>query len=145
MAAICSVYGWIVLKQLVSEHQLSPLTANGFGMLIGGCLALLHSYAVENWDPFPITDTTVFIECTILLIVISNLVCYNLYGSLLKTYSATFISFAGLTTPLFAALFGWIILGEVVTWPFYLSFMIVVMGLFIYDQEELKALIRQDS
>lgn len=143
LAAICSVYGWIVLKQLVSEHQLSPLTANGFGMLIGGSLALLHSYAVENWDPFPFSDTTVFIECTILLIVISNLICYNLYGSLLKSYSATFISFAGLTTPLFAALFGWIILGEVVAWPFYLSFMIVVLGLFIYDQEELKALIRQ--
>lgn len=143
LGVICSVYGWIVLKQLVSEHQLSPLTANGFGMLIGGVLALIHSYAVETWDPFPFSDTTVYIECSILLIVISNLICYNLYGSLLKSYSATFISFAGLTTPLFAALFGWIILGEVVTWPFYLSFMIVVAGLFIYDQEELRALIKQ--
>jgi drug/metabolite transporter (DMT)-like permease len=138
MAAICSVYGWIVLKQLVNEHQLSPLMANGVSMSIGGALALGHSLAVEDWQPFPVTNFTIFFECTILLILISNLICYNLYGSLLKRYSTTFMSFAGFTTPLFTALFGWLLLGEVVTWPFYLSFAIVFIGLMLFDQEELK-------
>jgi drug/metabolite transporter (DMT)-like permease len=138
MAAICSVYGWILLKQLVNEHQLSPLMANGVSMLIGGGLALSHSFAVEDWQPFPVTNYAIFLECTLLLILISNLICYNLYGSLLKRYSATFMSFAGFTTPLFTAIFGWFILGEIVTWPFYLSFILVFLGLLLFDQEELK-------
>lgn len=138
LATVCSVYGWIVLKQLVNDHQLSPLTANGVSMFVGGVLALGHSLAVETWDPLPVSNYPVFFECTVLLILISNLICYNLYGSLLKHYSATFMSFAGFTTPLFTALFGWLVLGEVVTWPFYLSFVIVLLGLLLFDQEELK-------
>lgn len=138
MAAICSVYGWIVLKQIVNEHQLSPLMANGISMLVGGVLALCHSLAVEDWNPLPATNFPIVFECTIALILISNLICYNLYGTLLKSYSATFMSFAGFTTPLFTALFGWLLLGEIVTWPFYVSFVIVLMGLLIFDQEELK-------
>lgn len=138
MAAICSVYGWILLKQLVNEDQLSPLTANGVSMFVGGVLALGHSFAIEQWQPFPVTNYPIFFECTLLLILISNLICYNLYGSLLKRYSATFMSFAGFTTPLFTALFGWLILGEIVSWHFYLSFILVLFGLLLFDQAELK-------
>lgn len=138
MAAICSVYGWILLKQLVNEDQLSPVTANGMSMLVGGGLALAHSLATEDWQPFPVTNYPIFLECTVLLILISNLICYNLYGSLLKRYSATFMSIAGFTTPLFTALFGWLILGEIVSWPFYLSFILVLFGLLLFDQDEIK-------
>lgn len=136
--AISSVYGWILLKQLINQNGLSPSGANGWSMLIGGVLALGNSWFVETWDPIPVTNMTIYIECTILLLVISNLICYNLYGSLLRKYSATFISFAGLTTPLFTALFGWFFLGEIVTWPFYASFAVVCLGLLLFDQEELK-------
>lgn len=138
MAAIISVYGWILLKQVINEDQISPLSANGVSMLLGGGMALIHSFGTENWDPIPTTNYTIFLECTVLLIIISNLICYNLYGTLLKKYSAIFMSFAGFTTPLFTALFGWFFLGEVVTWAFYLSFLIVLAGLWTYDQDELK-------
>lgn len=137
LAAVSSVYGWIVLKQLVNENGLSPLSANGMSMLIGGGIALSHSFLIENWNPVPTTNLTIFFECTLLLILISNLICYNLYGTLLKSYSATFMSLAGFTTPLFTALFGWIFLGEVVTWPFYVSFAIVLTGLILFDQEKI--------
>lgn len=138
LAALCSVYGWILLKQLVSENNLSPITANGAAMTIGGLIALIHSYAVEVWDPVPVSEAAPFLTYGITLIVISNFICYNLYGWLLKKYSATFMSFAGFTTPLFAALFGWLFLGEAVTAPFYISAVIVFFGLFLFYQEELK-------
>ena len=70
MAAICSVYGWILLKQLVNDSQLSPLTANGSSMLLGGVFALIHSFAVEDWQPLPVTNIPIFLECTVLLIII---------------------------------------------------------------------------
>lgn len=137
-AAVFSVYGWITLRQLVKENGYTPFMANGISMLIGGCMALVHSLLTENWNPVPVTETVPFLECAFLLIVISNLVCYNLYGFLLRRFTATFISFAGFTTPLFAALFGWFYLGEVVTLPFYISGIIVFSGLYLFYQEELR-------
>lgn len=137
-AAVSSVYGWILLKQLVQENEYSPLMANGLSMLMGGAMALIHSSLTENWNPVPVNSYIPFFECAVLLIIISNLICYNLYGFLLKKYSATFVSFAGFTTPLFTALFGWYWLGEIVTLPFYLSAGIVFVGLFMFYQDELK-------
>jgi drug/metabolite transporter (DMT)-like permease len=136
-AATSSVYGWILLKQLVHEKGYSPFMANGLSMTLGGTMALGHSFITETWDPLPILQVFPFLECAILLIIVSNFICYNLYGYLLKRYSPTFISFAGFTTPFFTALFGWFFLGEVVTWPFYMSAVIVLAGLYIFYQEEL--------
>jgi drug/metabolite transporter (DMT)-like permease len=136
-AALTSVWGWIVLKQLVCDKGVSPLAANGFSMLIGGALALSHSLFTEEWNPVPVYDTLQFSFAAVLLIIVSNLICYNLYGWLLKRFSATFMSFAGFTTPLFTALFGWFFLGETIAAPFYISSAIVFSGLLLFYHEEL--------
>lgn len=137
-AACASVYGWILLKQLINEDGYSPFSANGLSMLIGGAIALFHSALTENWNPTPIHGPILpFLECTIFLIIVSNCIAYNLYGFLLKRFSATFMAFAGLTTPLFSALFGWFFHAEVPTVSFYISFFIVFSGLYLFYQEEL--------
>jgi len=138
IAAISSVYGWILLKQLVADKNYTPFMANGVSMIIGGSLALFHSSLVETWNPLPVNEAIPFMECALLLIIVSNLICYNLYGSLLRKYSPTFMSFAGFTTPFFTALFGWFYLEEVVSLPFFISATIVLSGLFIFYLEELK-------
>jgi drug/metabolite transporter (DMT)-like permease len=139
IAAFSSVYGWSLLKQLVNENGYAPSMANGLSMAFGGIMALIHSSIVEEWDPIPVTKVAPFLDCMLMLILISNLVCYNLYGYLLQRYSVTFVSFAGFVTPFFTALFGWYYLGEEVTWPFYLSAVIVFIGLFMFNQEELRS------
>jgi len=139
-AVFCSVIGWVQLRVVVTEKKYSPLVANGYSMLMGGVFALIHSYFKETWDPYPVTSWLPFIEASLALIVISNFICYNLYGSLLKRFSATFISFAGFTTPIFTALFGFIFLGEEVALPFVISVAIVFLGLTLFYQEELSAL-----
>jgi drug/metabolite transporter (DMT)-like permease len=136
-AVFCSVYGWIMLKKLMSEYQYSPLVANGLSMMLGGGLALLHSYyAGEQWNPIPVTDMQPFIVNTLFMCAISNFICYNLYGYLLKRFSATFMSFAGLVTPIFASMFGFLFLQEVVTWHFYVSIVLFSLGLVIFYREE---------
>jgi drug/metabolite transporter (DMT)-like permease len=137
-AAVFSVYGWTLLRQLIKEDGFSFIMANGLSMTIGGVLALVHSYATEVWDPIPLRGNFLgFLECAVLLCIVSNFICYNLYGYLLKKYTSTIISFAGWSTPVFAAFFGWITRGEEVTLPFYLSASIVLLGLFIFYQAEL--------
>lgn len=137
-ATATSVYGWILLRKLGKDDGMSPLMANGSSMAIGGFIALGHSFMTENWNPLPITNTTGFLEGVFLMIIISNLICYNLYGWLLKKFTATFLSFAGLTTPLFAAFFGWLFLGETVSWIFFASIGVISLGLWIVYAEEFR-------
>ena len=60
-----------------------------------------------------------------------------LYGYLLKSYTTTFLSFAGFLSPLFGALYGWVFLSEKISWHFYLSCAIVFAGLYLFYQDEL--------
>lgn len=137
-AVVFSVYGWILLKKICVDQKQSPLIANGFSMFIGGFLAMVNSYIVEDWNPVPVVEWVPFICSSICLILISSLICYNLYGFLLRHYSATFMSFAGFTTPIFTALFGWLLLGETTTWHLYLSLSILLSGLYIFHMDEFK-------
>lgn len=139
-AATFSVYGWILIRQLVNEKDLSPLMINGCSMFLGGIITLLYSYSTEIWNPVPIYEGRLlgFLETALAMLVISNIICYNLYGHLLKQYTATFMSFAGFTTPIFAVLFGWIFLGETTPWEFWFSLSIVFLSLYIFHKEEVR-------
>lgn len=139
MATITSVYGWVLLRKLgKDEDGMSPLMSNGTSMLLGGSFALVHSLIVDSWHPLPVSNFTPFLQGVLLMIVISNLLCYNLYGWLLKKFTATFLSFAGLLTPFFAAFFGYFVLGETVSWTFFLSMAVIGVGLWLVYAEELK-------
>lgn len=139
-AALFSVYGWVLLRIIVKNHTLSPLYANGYSMLIGGSLAFIHSFFVDSWNPLPIAagKITPFLQGIALMILISNILCYNLYGFLLKRFTATFLSFLGLLSPIFASLNSWILLGEAPSWVILASTGVVSLGLFLVYQAELK-------
>lgn len=139
IAVIAGVYGWIVLKQILQELHYSPIFANGISMFIGGILSLGHSFfSGENWAPLPVNNLSMFLGYSAIMAIISNLICYNLYGYLLKRFSATFMSFAGLVTPIFASLFGYVFLQETITWHFVVAMLLFSVGLFIFHQQEIK-------
>lgn len=137
-AVLSSVFGWIILKKVVFHLKCPFLVANGYSMLLGGALGLIQSLCTEQWDPIPVTDPIKWLGCSIFLIIVSNCICYNLYGWLLKKFSSTFLSFAGLSTPLFTALFGWFFFQERPQREFFISLAIVFLGLFMFYLEELK-------
>ncbi len=137
-AVVCSVMGWILLQRLVKEDGLKPIQANGISMFIGGILSLTHSTFVESWQPTPVSDWMQFGLWTVVLIIISNCLAYNLYGYLLQRFSATFMSFSGLSTPYFTAFFGFLFLQETLTPAFFLSSFCVGIGLTIFYLEELQ-------
>jgi len=140
LATMFSVYGWILLRLLVKNSSFSPLVANGISMLIGGFLALIHSYFIDTWAPLPINTGYVgnFIRGTLLMTFVSNIVCYNLYGYLLKKYTATFLSFFGLLSPILASFTGWVFLGERPSLIIMGSTIVIGCGLWIVYKEELK-------
>ncbi|MBS0621050.1 MAG: DMT family transporter [Verrucomicrobia bacterium] len=139
-AALCSVYGWVLLRLVVKDQALSPLMANGASMLLGGLLAFGHSFLVESWNPLPVAFEHIspFLQGTLLMTLISNIICFNLYGMLLKRFTATFLSFMGLLSPIFASLNGLFFLNEPLSWPILLSTGIVSLGLWVVYRAELK-------
>ena len=79
----------MMLQKMVKREKVPILVANGLSMMVGGALALAHSYgAGEVWNPLPIRDGWVFLRYVVAMGLISNVLCYNLYGFLLRRYSA---------------------------------------------------------
>lgn len=139
-AALCSVYGWTLLRLMVKDKAISPWAANGISMLIGGGLALVHSMLVEPWTPLPVSleGLPVFAQSTLLMTFISNILCYNLYGMLLKRFTSTFLSFMGLLSPIFASVNSWLLLGEPLSPTILMATGVVVIGLWLVYSAELK-------
>jgi len=139
-ATLFSVYGWILLRILVKNNSVSPLTANGWGMLLGGLFALVHSYFFDVWSPVPIAAGHMggFVQGIVSITLVSNVICYNLYGYLLKRFTATFMSFVGLLSPIFASFSEWILLKTPPSPIILASTFVIIFGLWIVYREELK-------
>jgi len=136
LSVLFSVLGWIILKKII-YFGYSFIQANAFSMFFGGLLILIHSFLFgESWKPFPVLNIEYFLFYTLITCLISNIICYNLFGYLLKYFSATFMTFSGLMTPFFASFFGWMFLNEIITWHFFLSIFLFSLGLFIFYKEE---------
>jgi drug/metabolite transporter (DMT)-like permease len=138
IAVVSSAYGWVIVRKLVKDRGYSPIYVNSIGMFCGGLAALITSYITESWVSSPVSNWSFFIQGTLLIIVVSNLLFYNLYGFLLTFYTATFLSLAGFLCPFFTALFGYFILHEPIPHYFIISNILVCIGLLVFYQEEIK-------
>jgi len=150
IAVASAAYGWLMVQYLVVQRKYSIIAVNGYAMFGGGLLAMLTSWMVGNWgeqfgliglarpwNPWPFTNFGVLTLWILLLIILSNLIYYNVYGWLMHQYSPTFLSFSGLTIPLFAAFWEWLFFGIIISWPFWLSLAIITFGLALYYREEM--------
>jgi drug/metabolite transporter (DMT)-like permease len=160
ISATAGVYGWIIMKKLVVDKRYSPIFVNGIGMFFGGIAAFITSFIAEKkpllkcgidstnpcvldqsiWTPWfccSWSNFLVFLGYVSLLILVANIIFYNFYGFLLKKYTPTFLSLVGLLCPVFTALLGWIFLGETVSWEFFASLAVVMLGAYIFYLDEL--------
>jgi drug/metabolite transporter (DMT)-like permease len=133
-----SAYGWIVVRELVKNRHYHPFFVNGVASVLGGILAFSLSWGVECWYPSPVSDWGHFLLLLGLIMIIANGIFSNLYAYLLKKYTATFLSLAGLTCPLWVALLGVIFLREALTWQVLFSLGAVSLGLTLFYVEELR-------
>lgn len=137
-SVLASCFGWVILRHLMQKNYI-PYTLNGIAMFLGGAASLVTSLVYERWDiTSPVFEAWPFISLTTLIIVVSNIILYNMYGFLLKKYTATFISFTGFIIPIFAALFGWIFLKEQISWYFVFSVCVVTAGLWLFYSEDFR-------
>lgn len=137
-SAAAHSYSWIVIRHLVRDENYSPMMVNGICMFFGGLLALISSFFVEGHLPVAQANMLYFFGLLAFVIVISNIICHNLYGYLLRKYTATFLSFTGFMGPPLAALYGWFLGDTLITWHYYASGIIMFIGLYFFYKDELK-------
>lgn len=136
LAVASHAYSWMLMRYLIRVEKYSPTMINSISFSVGGILCLAISLMFETQKT--IADPGVFVSWLFIVIIISNIICHNLYGYLLKKYSPTFLSFTGFLGPLFAAFYGWLFLHEKITWHFGLATILVGIGLYLFYRHEKK-------
>lgn len=134
-AIVSAAYAWFDVQKMMNKGY-SLILINGFAMFFGGIGALITSCLVEGWASSPVSNWASFLQIIVVLMFVSNVIFYNLFGMLLKRYSITFVTFIGFLTPLFASLFGWLFLGETITWHYALSLVLLICSLALFSSKK---------
>lgn len=136
LSVVSASFAWVVIRSLAQTY--SPLFINGIAMLFGGLQSYALSVMFEPNTTLPWGYMYNFITLLLVIILVANILFYNLYGYLLKKYTATFLSFVGFMTPMFTALFDWLLLGQDVQPKFFVTLLIIGCGIYLFYKEELR-------
>lgn len=130
-------YAWFLVSDLMQRgYGISFI--NGIAMFVGGLVSMLL-WLITYQGQTPIKgDGWSFLGWTALLILTSNVISYNLYGFLLRHISITFMGAIGFLCPIFASIFGVILLKENLGMSHVISLGLVCLGLWLFYREELK-------
>ncbi len=108
-ASFCTVFANVISKKaLESTH---PLVLTGISQLFGGMVLLTVGIAAGGNPLYVIPDTLE--KAGVLFAIISaSVISYSLWFTLVKKENLSKLFIIKFSEPLFAALFGWLILGE---------------------------------
>ena len=141
LAVVSASYAWFVVSDLMQRGYGISLI-NGISMFFGGIFSLICWYVV-SYDQMPIKGSVQsFLLWTAILIVVANVISYNLYGWLLRHLSITFMSAIGFLCPIFASLYGVVLLKENLGMSHLVALLMVCFGLWLFYREELKKSLR---
>lgn len=137
IAVTSASYAWFLVSDLMKKgYGISFI--NGVAMFFGGVLSLVAWYASAG-DTSPIHgDTNEFLLWTALLIIVANVVSYNFYGWLLKHMSITLMSAIGFLCPIFASLYGLVLLNEALGLTHLIALLMVGVGIWLFYREEVR-------
>lgn len=140
ISALTSVIGWYSVRKLMNAKEFSSNFINGSSFIIGGLISLLVSLFIETLELSKLLSLKDFILPLIYIVLIHNILCYTIYVRSLRRFSVTFMAFAGLINPLFAAFFGYLFLDEPITPSFIIAFLGMSVGLMLFYKEETKTI-----
>lgn len=138
LAVTSCAYGWFLMKELLQRGH-AIIFINGITMLLGGMLCFvtkfLQTMQSVNHEPL-YTQFLPVLGYTLILIIISNIIGYTIYGYLLRFCSLTFLSFTGFLCPLFGALLSKLLLNEQLHYQYMIAFFSVLVGLWVFYRDE---------
>ena len=143
MAVLSFSYSLLVMQQLVRHRQCSPLLANGLTMFFAGIFTFNASFWTESvWIK---GNAFLFIQLLFLNIILSNVISAHLQAAILKRYSSTTMTVMSFLSPLFAALYGWILFNERPSVNVMIAGALVVTGLVLYFYRHVQIALKKES
>jgi drug/metabolite transporter (DMT)-like permease len=135
VAVFSTIYAWFLIKQLLDKSYSLSLI-NGITMSLGGLLCLATSFGEQLFYHQELYNNFgAVMGYSLLLVLISNVLAYGIYGYLLGRYSITFLSFSGFTCPLFGFLFSYL-MGETIPFAYIYGCALIIVGLYLFYLEE---------
>ena len=126
LASVCTVISSIISKVVVQNN--SPFWQNAISQLFGGVVLVIAAVIMgADMLCFGVKSTLVFLYiCT------ASMIGYVLYSYLLKTVSVSRMFIIKFTEPLFACLFGALLLGEnIFKWQYLAAFVLISLGILL--------------
>lgn len=132
LAVIAYASSWFLVKPLVTKNHYNSIYINGLASLVSSLICLFIIFITKQNIPI----IPAFWIWTCLQALISGVICYTLYMYLLNFYSASFLSFSGFSEPIFAAIYGWVLLDEKPLVIFWIATILISIGLFLFYRGE---------
>ncbi len=136
LSVMSASYAWFIVADLMNKGYGISLI-NGIAMLIGGFFSLILWWLVGDQDPLK-GSLSDFVLWTGLLIVVANIISYNFYGWLLRHISITLMSAIGFLCPIFASLYGLLLLDEKLGFSHLIALLMVGIGIYLFYREEIR-------
>ncbi|MCH1430635.1 MAG: DMT family transporter [Chlamydiales bacterium] len=137
ISALSAVIGWLYFKKLVVKLSFPINLANAYSFIIAGVIGMILALSFEDLDYSKFSENTFQLSWQVAYItIIHSVICYTMYANALKQFSVTFMSFAGISNPIFTAIYGLLFLGEAITTSFVACVALVSIGLYLFYQDE---------
>ena len=122
-----SAVGTIVGKKAVATYH--PVTLNTFPLLYTSITLFALHFIAES--TLPVDFTLPAILSLLYLSIFGTAAAFVLYFHLLKTTSAVLMSLITFVTPPMALFWGWLVLGEAVSWQLLIGMVVIFSGIAI--------------
>jgi drug/metabolite transporter (DMT)-like permease len=132
VSIVSATAAWFLIAHMMKKRY-SIDTINAWSMLVGGFFILCTAWTIED---IAVMSTYGFFKNLIMLIILSNIIFYNLYGILLHRYSVTTITTAGFLSPLFGMLLQSISQQQIPDPLYLVSLLFVLIGLFLMKEKQ---------
>ena len=112
-------------------HKEDPMVVNFLQMLFGVLILFPFAFMRERFSDFHWTMTS--IAAVSFLGIFGSVFTFVSYYHLLKTMEVTRLSLIAFVTPITAAILGWLVLGEKITWTTAAGTVLVFIGIWIVN------------
>lgn len=138
VAVIVSRFGWVLAQSSLKKNFITPSQLNSITMVLSGILSFVTGYFTKQLIFKNINTGYNYLWPIFLIytIIVGNIIAYGLYANQLKKHTAMFISVASFTVPLFVKLLGIAFFHESISVWFFVSFVITLIGFFIFSIQE---------
>ncbi len=141
IAVLVSRYGWIMVQQHLKRDRYTPVHLNGLIMFLSGLIALPLSWITEQSFLMVACLPASKVGYLLYTIIVGNVIAYTMYAYFLKKYSASFVSLAGFSVPLFVTGLGMLLLGESLSWSLAVGAVFILVGVSVFYRAEIEKLL----